>query len=134
MLYKKMAYYVRHGDTESAEFKALIGLLTGDPASPILWNLFLADLKMMPDKDDIFLSAVRISLLAQADDLLLVSLSARGLQGKLYTLEKWCARNFILINLIKTIILIFRYGKRPLPLLPVFMLGKTQLKIKSEEK
>ena len=88
----------------------------------------------MPDKDNIFLAAVRISLLAQADDLLLVSLSARGLQGKLYTLEKWCARNFILINLIKTIILIFRYGKSPLPLLPVFMLGKTVLKIKAEEK
>jgi hypothetical protein len=85
MLYKRMEYYVRHGDMESEEFKALIGLLTGNPASPILWNLFLADLKMMPDKDDIFLAAVRISLLAQADDMLLVSLSARGLQGKLNT-------------------------------------------------
>ena len=88
----------------------------------------------MPDKDVIFLAAVRISLLAQADDLLLVALSPRGQQGKLHTLEQWCARNFILINLIKTIILIFRYGKSPLPLLPVFVLGKTQLKIKSEEK
>jgi hypothetical protein len=57
-----MEYHVHHGDMESEEFKALIGLLTGDPASPILWNRFLADLKMMPDKDDVFLAAVRISL------------------------------------------------------------------------
>jgi hypothetical protein len=71
MLYNQMTNYVRHGEMESEEFKALTGLLTGDPASPILWNLFLTDLKMMPDKDDVFLAAVRISLLAQADDTVL---------------------------------------------------------------
>jgi hypothetical protein len=72
MLYKRMAYYAKHGDMRSPAFKSFIGLLTGDPASPILWNLFLADLVMMPDKDDISLAAVRISLLSQADDLLLL--------------------------------------------------------------
>jgi hypothetical protein len=131
MLYRRMAYYAKHGDMESTEFKAFIGLLTGDPASPILWNLFLGDLVMMPDKDDVFLAAIRISLLAQADDLLLFSISARGLQTKLVTLEDWCARNFILINLVKTIILIF--GKVPQPL-PVFMLRANTLQINMEEK
>ncbi|KAJ7831570.1 hypothetical protein B0H13DRAFT_2431497 [Mycena leptocephala] len=66
-----------------------------DPASPILWNLFLANLVMMLDKDDIFLAAVRISLLAQADNILLLFILPSGLQVKLDTLEKWCARNFI---------------------------------------
>jgi hypothetical protein len=28
MLYRGMAYYARHGDMQSAEFKAFIGLLT----------------------------------------------------------------------------------------------------------
>ena len=119
---------------ESKELRALIGLLTGDPASPILWNLFLADLKMMPDMDDVFLAAVRISLLAQADDMLLVSLSARGLRTKLLTLEKWCACNFILINLIKTIVLIFEFGRTQLLRSHlVFMLGNTQLRIEIQE-
>ncbi|KAJ6497212.1 hypothetical protein C8R47DRAFT_972415 [Mycena vitilis] len=85
----------------------------------------------MPDKDDVFLASVRVSLLAQADDLLIFSISSRGLQAKLVTLEQWCSRNFILINMVKTIILIF--GKVAVPL-PVFMLGKTTLKIKLEEK
>jgi hypothetical protein len=31
MLYRRMAYYARHGDMQSAEFEAVIGLLTGDP-------------------------------------------------------------------------------------------------------
>jgi hypothetical protein len=87
MLYRRMAYCAKHSDMQSAEFKAFIGLLTGDPASPILWNLFLADLVIMPDKDDIFLAAARISLLAQADGILLLSISACVLQVKLDTLE-----------------------------------------------
>jgi hypothetical protein len=53
-----------------------------------------------------FLVGVQISLLARVDDLLIISMSVWGLRVKLTTLERWCARNFILINLIKTIILI----------------------------
>ncbi|KAJ7267675.1 hypothetical protein B0H12DRAFT_1209080 [Mycena haematopus] len=92
-----MAYY-------SAEFKALIGLLTGDPASPILWNLFLADLSLPPDFDDVFLAA---------DDLLLLA-----------SLEHW-------VNMVKTVILIF--GPTLFPT-PAFRLGTTQLKIETTEK
>ena len=116
---------------ESSQFKALIGLLTGDPASPILWNLFLSDLMLLPDNGDVFLDMVRISLLAQADDLVIASLSARGLQVKLTTLEQWCMTNFILVNLVKTIILIFGSVLRPLP---AFRLGNVTLAIKSDEK
>nr|GAT46372.1 predicted protein [Mycena chlorophos] len=47
MLYGKMEYHVKHGDTTSEHYKALLGLLTGDPASPGLWNLFLSDLLSM---------------------------------------------------------------------------------------
>ncbi|KAJ7614279.1 hypothetical protein DFH06DRAFT_921978, partial [Mycena polygramma] len=98
---------------------------------PVLWNIFLSDLSLLPDFEDVFLAGVRISLLAQADDLLIVSLSARGLNEKLATLERWCAMNFILVNLVKTIILIFGSGILPLPL---FYLGSTQLTVKTEEK
>lgn len=117
----------------SAEFKADIGVLTGDPASPMLWNLFLSDLSMMPvwTFDNVFLAGIRISLLAQADDLLIVSLSPRGLRVKLATLERWCAKNFILVNMIKTIILIFGSSLSPLT---TFYLGATQFTVKMEEK
>ncbi|KAJ7231405.1 hypothetical protein B0H12DRAFT_1029491 [Mycena haematopus] len=86
---------------------------------------------LLPDFDDVILAGIRISLLAQADDLLIVSLSARGLQAKLATLEHWCAKNFITVNMIKTIILIF--GPMTLPH-PVFLLGTTQLKLETAEK
>jgi hypothetical protein len=60
ILFRRMAYCARHGDMQSAGFKAFIGLPTGDPASPILWNLFLADLVMMLDKDDSRYCKVRV--------------------------------------------------------------------------
>jgi hypothetical protein len=114
---------VRHGDTNSGEFKALIGLLTGDPASPVLWNFFMADLVMLPDLDDMVMENVRMAMMAEADDVLLISLSAQRLHAKLKTLQEWCAINFIPINILKTIILIFG-GTIPTPL-PVFTLGNT---------
>jgi hypothetical protein len=103
-IYLRMGYYVKHGDSRSTEFSALIGLLTGDPASPVLWNLFMADLVMLPDPDDVHLDNIRIAIMAQADDILLMSLTARGLRAKLNTLKQWCAVNFILINMLKTVI------------------------------
>jgi hypothetical protein len=87
---------------------------------------------MMPHFEDVFLAGIRISLLAQADDLLIVSLSIRGLQVKLSTLEQWCARNFILVNLVKTIILIF--GTTVFLPLPLFHLGTTRLTVNPDEK
>jgi uncharacterized membrane protein YoaK (UPF0700 family) len=79
---------------------------------------------MMPDEDDMFLAAIRISLLVQTGNIILLSISACGLQAKLVTLENWCACNFILISMIKTIILIFGKVAQPLP---VFMLGAKTL-------
>lgn len=93
-----MEYYVRHRDQNSAKFKAFIGLLTGDPASPMLWNFFMADRVMLEDPDDPILSNVRIAILAQADDILLIPLSAAGLQQRLNALADWCSNNFIVVT------------------------------------
>jgi hypothetical protein len=109
MLYRRMEYYVGHGDSNSAEFEVFIGLLTGDPASPVMRNLFMrnlfmANLVMFPDPDDAILSEIRIAIMAQADDILLISLSAAGPQRNLNALAVWCSKNFIVINLVKRVI------------------------------
>lgn len=83
------------------------GILIGDPASPILWNIFLADLRISIDDGDVFLDGVRIPYLAQADDLLLMSTSLAGLQRKLEELERWCLRNGLRINVSKTFLMAF---------------------------
>jgi hypothetical protein len=87
MLYQKMSYQVSMDKELSDEFKSMIGILTGDSASPDLWDAYLADYNPPIDSDDIVLGGVPIGNLEQADDMVLFSLSPAGLQQKLnYTL------------------------------------------------
>ncbi|KAJ7355809.1 hypothetical protein DFH08DRAFT_912647 [Mycena albidolilacea] len=77
MLYARMSYVVRQGAELTAAFKSLIGVLTGDTASPILWNVYFADLAVAfgNDDDDIILDG--------ADDVVLFSTTLAGLQRKI---------------------------------------------------
>ncbi len=107
MMYSHVEYYVKHGGNTTELFSALIGLLTGDTSSPILWNIFFGDLKMPEHKDDVWLAGLTVSILAQADDVLLISHSAVGMQLKLNVLTEWCSLNFITISKIKTVMMAF---------------------------
>lgn len=119
-------YVVRSGDETSEPFKALVGILIGDPASPTLWNLFMSDLVLPPDIDDVMLGEVCIAILMHADDILLLSLSARGLQARMNAVYYWCSTNFLVINAIKSSCAIFNQ----LPaVLPVFTFGGAPVRI-----
>ncbi len=82
-VYRRMEYHIRHENVTSDEFKSLIGLLTGDPASPTLWNLYMSSLKMPPDMDDVVLGGLAMDMLAQADDILLLSSQPEVCNGNL---------------------------------------------------
>jgi hypothetical protein len=40
MVYVRMSYAVKYGDEHSLPFRSLIGLFTGDSASPTFWNIY----------------------------------------------------------------------------------------------
>jgi hypothetical protein len=61
LYYARMTYAVRHGGKYSAAFKSAIGVLTGDSASPGLWNIFFADLFFPSDPDDVVLDGIPVS-------------------------------------------------------------------------
>jgi ribonuclease HI len=126
MLYQRMAYVVRLGSSLSESFKALIGILIGDPASPTLWNLFLADLVLPPDPEDVILDGISMSNLEHADDMLLMSYSAGGLQRKMNAVYFWCSINFMQVNAVKSMIAIF--GKLP-QIIPPFTFGDAAVKV-----
>lgn len=53
MLYARMSYVVRDSSEMTEGFVSLIGVLTGDTVSPVLWNVYFADLeKHLPDDPD----------------------------------------------------------------------------------
>ena len=93
-------------------FRALIGILIGDTSSPILWALYLSDFKLLSDTTtDILLDGIFITNPEQADDMILISLTADGAQRKMNALWKWCGVNFMIINAIKSFLMI--YGPIP---------------------
>src|ERR1700678_2183289 len=79
MIYERMEYIVRHNSETSEVFKSTIGVLIGDTCSTMLWNIYLANIKMQISYLDIKLDGCHVSHLEQVDDIVLISTMARGL-------------------------------------------------------
>jgi hypothetical protein len=91
----------------SEELCSLIGILAEDSAFPDFWTAFLSDFKPPSDDNDIVLGGVAVGNLEQADDMVLFSLSPMGLQKKLDYVWLYGSVNFLLVNVIKTLTMIF---------------------------
>ncbi len=87
---------------------------------------------MLPDMDDVVLGGLAMDMLAQADDILLLSLSARGLQQKLDALSAWCSTHFIVVSRLKTVVIV--YGLSPLAVIPEFTVGTVAIALSTSEK
>ena len=67
----------------------MLGILAGDPASPQLWNLYMADFDPPSHTADISLSGRSISHTEQADDMALFSTDSLAVQGKMNYVYNW---------------------------------------------
>jgi hypothetical protein len=104
MLYARMSYVMRDGSSLTAPFKSLIGVMTGDTASPILWNIYFADLgvDLVDSSLDIVIHHQHISHVEQADDVALFSTTLHGLQQKLSGFMCWCDTHYMSISASKS--------------------------------
>ena len=85
------------------------GVRQGCVMSPLLFNIFLADLAEKFDSinDNIKMNNSEISALFWADDILILSKSEEGLTKKLKVLEEYTNGNFLEVNTDKTKVMIF---------------------------
>ena len=91
-------------------FEQRIGLRQGCVLSPTLFNVFINDIVQLLDAADIdpvIINGRLISLLLFADDLVILSLSAGGLQNALDRVQAYCQRWHLLINVKKSKIVCF---------------------------
>ena len=90
-------------------FKINKGVRQGCVLSPLLFNIFLADLLKKLDSlnRNINIDNTSISCIAWADDLVLLAESEEGLQNLLKVLEIFCHENKLHINTDKTKCMIF---------------------------
>ena len=88
-----------------------MGVKQGCPLSPTLFGLYVDGLeKHLPETADIdapTLMGVMVPLLLYADDLILMSDSASGLQKQLDALASFCEQRQLTVNLSKTKVAVF---------------------------
>jgi hypothetical protein len=112
-MYEDVKLCVKHVNTLSEFFSSEMGLFQGEITSPIMFSLFLNDLEnsLQENLDDgITLDQISIYLLLFADDAVICSESAQGLQNSLNSLEKYCNKWHLTVNVDKTKIVVFRKG------------------------
>lgn len=93
---------VRKDGEYSKAFFSEIGVLTGDTASPTLWNLFMSDLRIPTLPGDIFLAGRAVANVEQADDCAICSTDLVSLQRHIAVFEQWCRRKGLTISVVKT--------------------------------
>ena len=124
-MYSTLSAQVSLPNGLSKEFPSLLGVKQGCNLSPTLFNIFINDLISdcnVADSDSPKIDGLEVSCILYADYLVLISNSKLGLQKLLDTLEKFCTKWHMKINLSKTKVLIF--GKRRTRVEP-FFLGKS---------
>ena len=111
-LYSKSKCSIKINDKRTEFFSYQKGVRQGCILSPILFNLYLNDVPFILDRDDtdpiILPNGTRLNSLLYADDLVLISKSAHGLQKALSIVAKFCNEWLLSINPKKTKVMIFQ--------------------------
>lgn len=107
-LYRKTYFKVKCNGMLSAPIHDQLGVNQGGNASPTLFRTYLADLgEYLTKHVGLCISNIIIAHLLWADDLVLISDSELGLQKQLNGLHKFCSTNLMIVNELKTKVLVF---------------------------
>ena len=90
-----------------------VGVKQGCVLSPLLFNLYLSDLPAVFNDNDcspVHVNSLSTNCLMFADDLVLLSETADGLQECINRLDAYCKKWSLNINLSKTKVIIFNKG------------------------
>ncbi len=111
-MYSEVYFCVKTGSGYTTDFASTQGVKQGCILSPTLFNLYLHDLPDIFDSscDPVKLHDVDLSCLMYADDLVLLSSTASGLQCALDKLAQYCNRWQLVVNMSKSKVILFNKG------------------------
>lgn len=98
---------IRDGISQSDWIEQTIGVLQGDPLSPLLFNVLTHDVSSTIKE-----GVENVNVYMYADDMALASDSIKDLQKGMDLLTKWADINELVMNLRKTELMVFRRGGR----------------------
>lgn len=129
-MYNNVTFSVKLTEGVTDSFQSTIGVKQGCILSPSLFSLYMNDLvdNFDAECDPVYLNEKQLSCLLYADDIVLLSQSAKGLQKLLDSLKAFCDMWDLTVNIDKTKIMIFnksgkilkgysfKYDKQPVEL------------------
>ena len=110
-MYKNTVNTIRINECFSGEFSSTKGVLQGNNKSPTLFNVYLNSLLRELKSCEAGVAvdeSVKISFLAYADDIVLLSDTEAGLQKLINVVNNWCLRWRMKVNVNKTKIMHIR--------------------------
>ena len=112
-IYKHVKAQVRSYGGISDSFRCLNGLKQGCMLSPALFTLFINEFAELIENSGIpgvqlFPEVIQVMILLFADDIALISDTIVGLQRQLNLLREYCVQNKLVVNIIKTKIVVFK--------------------------
>ncbi len=114
-MYNNVKTRVKYNNQLSDEFPCVLGVRQGECLSPFLFAMYINDLEdelCNKGLDGIDIGMIKLFLLLYADDIIIFSESAEGLQNGLNILFDYCQKWKLIVNTDKTKIMIFRKGGR----------------------
>jgi len=111
-MYSDVQYSVKVADGITEAFSSTVGVKQGCVLSPTLFNIYMSDLPSIFNDScaPVTINGTQTNCLMFADDLVLFSETATGLQNMLNKLEHYCTKWQLRINLKKTKVMIFNKG------------------------
>ena len=140
-MYKSVKSCVFSRGMKSNYFASNAGVRQGENLSPLLFALFINDLESyllakgnnyIDFNDNVINNFVKLLVLLYADDTIILSNTAAGLQKLLNDLESYCTMWKLRVNGSKTKVVIF--GKRKPKIKPKFMYKTEELELVEEFK
>ena len=113
-MYETISYKIKLKDGYLDPINSNLGLKQGCPLSPMLFNLYIDDVKDIfdPRCDPVTITDTDITHFLYADDLVLVSLSHEGLQRSLDKVSEYSRKKSLTISIKKSKSMIFNRAGR----------------------
>ncbi len=132
-MYSLVSFAIKHDGKVTDTFNTTVGVKQGCILSPMFFNIFTKDIPDIFDTkcDPVLLDNYPLSCLMYADDLVIISKSAQGLQHALDNLHSYCLKWKLSVNIQKSNVMIFNKKGHIIKKFK-FNYGNTDLKITNE--